>query len=133
MQHVKFIRLHETNVKYENLNSMKSQLHYYHTTCCRWSYLVNSVHEYFTATDSHLQISQHQVNLKTENFTVSYHSYTYYYNKTICSCTSSTTTMITSQKWIISTLWSKNNSQLLLLGTVSHENTTATIQTELQW
>jgi len=27
-------------------------------------------------TDSHLQISQHQLSLKHENFTVSYHNYT---------------------------------------------------------
>jgi len=32
--------------------------------------------EYFTVTDSHLQISQHQASLKHENFTESYHSCT---------------------------------------------------------
>jgi len=37
-------------------------------------YVVNSVHEYFAETDSHLQTLQHQGNLKHENFTVSYHS-----------------------------------------------------------
>jgi len=67
--------LHETNGKYENVNSMKSQLHYYHTTYYSCSYVVNSVHEYFTATDSRLQISQHQASFKNENFTVSYHSH----------------------------------------------------------
>ena len=40
------------------------------------SYIVNSVHEYFAVTDSHLQISQHQASLKHEIFTVSYHSHT---------------------------------------------------------
>ena len=68
--------LHETNGKYENLNSMKSRLDYYRTTYYRCSYIVNSVHEYFAVTDSHLQISQHQASLKHENFTESYHSYT---------------------------------------------------------
>ena len=56
--------LHETNGKYENLNSVKSHLHYYHTAYYRCSYVVNSVHEYFAVTDSHLQISQHQACLK---------------------------------------------------------------------
>jgi len=55
---------------------MESQLHFHHTTYCNCSYLVNCVHEYFTATDSHLQISQHQASLKHENVAVSYHSYT---------------------------------------------------------
>jgi len=69
--------LYETNGKYENLNSMKSQLHYYHTTYYSCSYsVVNSVHEYFAVTDSHLQMSQHQASLKRENLIVSYHSYT---------------------------------------------------------
>jgi len=44
--------LHETNGKYENLNSIKSQLHYYHATYSSCSYVVNSVHEYFMGTDS---------------------------------------------------------------------------------
>jgi len=43
--------LHETNGKYDSLNSMKSQLQYYHTTYCSCSYLVNCIYEYFTATD----------------------------------------------------------------------------------
>ena len=68
--------LHETNGKYENLNSMKSHLHYYHTIYYPCSYVVNSVHEYFVVTDSHLQISQHQASLKHEKFTESHHSYT---------------------------------------------------------
>jgi len=34
------------------------------------------LYEYFTAPGSHLQISQHQANVKHETFTVSYHSYT---------------------------------------------------------
>jgi len=56
---------------------MKSQLHYYHTTYYRCSYVLNSIHEYFAVTDSLLQISQHQASLKHENLTVSfYHSYT---------------------------------------------------------
>jgi len=49
---------------------------FYYTTHYRCSYMVNSVHEYFAETDSHLQISQHQASLKHENFTESYHSYT---------------------------------------------------------
>jgi len=32
MQHRKFITSNQTIGKYENLKSMKSQLHYYHTT-----------------------------------------------------------------------------------------------------
>jgi len=55
---------------------MKSHLHYYHTTYYRCSYVVNYVHEYFAVTDSYSQISQHQVSLKHDNFTESYHSYT---------------------------------------------------------
>jgi len=38
--------LHETNGKYENLNSMKARLHYYHTIYCSCSYLLNCIHEY---------------------------------------------------------------------------------------
>jgi len=34
--------LHETNGKYENLNSMKLHLQYYHTTYYRCSYVFNS-------------------------------------------------------------------------------------------
>jgi len=49
--------LHETNEKYENLNSMKSQLHYRHITYDSCSYAVNFIHEYFMETDVHLQIS----------------------------------------------------------------------------
>ena len=67
--------LHETNGKYENLNSIKSQLHYHHATYYSCSYVVNSIHQYFMETDFHLQISQHQARLKHENFTVSFHSY----------------------------------------------------------
>ena len=67
--------LHETNGKYENLNNMKSQLHYCDTTYYSFSYVVNAVHEYFEVTYSHLQISQHQASLRHQNFTVSYHSY----------------------------------------------------------
>jgi len=59
-----------------DLNSIKSQLHYYQATYYSSSYVVYFVHEYFVETDSHLQISQHQACLKHENFTVSYHSYT---------------------------------------------------------
>jgi len=68
--------LNETNRKYENLNIMKSQLQYYHIKYCSCSYFVNCIYEYFTAADSHLQISQYQANLKRKNFTVSYHSCT---------------------------------------------------------
>jgi len=32
--------LHETNGKYENLNSIKSQLHYYHATYYSCSYVI---------------------------------------------------------------------------------------------
>jgi len=64
--------LHETNWKYENLNSTKSQLHYHHATYYSCSYVVDSIHEYFMETYFHLQISQHQVRWKHENFTVSY-------------------------------------------------------------
>jgi len=67
--------LHETNRKYENLNSIQSQLHYHHAAYCSCSYVVNFVHEYFLETDLHLQISLHQARLKHENFTVSYYSY----------------------------------------------------------
>jgi len=59
-----------------NLNSIKSQLHYFQATYYSSSYVVYSVHEYFVEADSHLHISQHQASLKQENFTVSYHSYT---------------------------------------------------------
>jgi len=68
--------LHETNGKYENLNSIKSQLHYHHATYQSCSCVVNFIHEYFMETDLHLQISQHQARLKHENYTLSYHSYT---------------------------------------------------------
>jgi len=68
--------LHETKGKYQNLNSIKYQLHYYQATYYRCSYVVNFVHEYFVETDSHLQISQSPASLKQGNFTVSYHSYT---------------------------------------------------------
>ena len=67
--------LYETNGKYENLNSIKSQLHYHHATYYSCSYVVNSIQEYFMETDLHLQIWQHQARLKHENFTVSYHCY----------------------------------------------------------
>jgi len=40
--------------KYENLNSVKSQLQYYHTKYSSCRYLVNCIYEYFTAADSHL-------------------------------------------------------------------------------
>jgi len=68
--------MHETNRKYENLNSMKSHLHYHHTTHYSCSYVVNFIHEYIMETGLHLQISQHQASLKHENFALSYHSYT---------------------------------------------------------
>jgi len=68
--------LHETNGKYENLNSIKSQLHYHHATYQSCSCVVNFIHEYLMETDLHLQISQHQARLKHENYTLSYHSYT---------------------------------------------------------
>jgi len=48
--------LHETNGKYENLNSIQSQLHYHHAAYYSCSYVVNSIHEYFMETDLHLQI-----------------------------------------------------------------------------
>ena len=50
---------------------MKSPLHYCHAAYYSGSYVVKSVHEYFAVTDSHLQISQHQVSLKHENIAVS--------------------------------------------------------------
>jgi len=59
----------------ENTKTLKSHL-LHNTLACSCIYIVNSVHEYFAVTDSHLQISQHQASLKHENFTVSYHSYT---------------------------------------------------------
>jgi len=68
--------LHETNRKYENLNSIKSQLHYHHATYYGCSYVVNFIHEYCMETELHLQISQHQASLKYENSTLSYHSFT---------------------------------------------------------
>jgi len=66
--------LHERNEKYENLNSAKSQLQYHHATYYSCSYVVNFIQEYFMETDLHLQISQHQVSLKHENFILSYHT-----------------------------------------------------------
>jgi len=48
---------------------MKSNLHYYNTTYYRCSYVINSIHEHFAITDSHLEISQHQASLKHDNFT----------------------------------------------------------------
>jgi len=77
--------LHETNRKYENLNSIKSQLlykitatqlHYHHARYYSCTYVVNFIHAYFMEKDLHLQIPQHQASLKHENFTLSYHSYT---------------------------------------------------------
>jgi len=68
--------LHETNGKYENLNSKKPQLHHHHATYYSCSYVVNFIHEYFMETYLHLQISQHQASLKHENFTLSNHNYT---------------------------------------------------------
>jgi len=65
----------QTNGKYENLNSIKSQLHYHHATHYSCSYVGNSIHEYLMETGLHLQISQHQARVKHENFTISYHSY----------------------------------------------------------
>jgi len=52
--------LHEANGKHENLNSMESQLQYYHT-----KYVC------ITATNEALKTSRHETNLKYENFTVS--------------------------------------------------------------
>jgi len=69
--------LHETNGKYENLNSIKSQLHCHHATYHSCSYVVNFIHEYFMETGLHLQISQHQASLKHKNFTLSYHRHSY--------------------------------------------------------
>jgi len=66
--------LHETNGKYENLNSIKSQLHYHFATHYSCSYVVNCIHEYFMETDLQLQISRHQASLKHDYFTLSYHS-----------------------------------------------------------
>jgi len=63
------------------------------------SYIVNSVHEYFAVTDSHLQIPQHQASLKHENFTVSYHSYT----------TSLPQNILQLQLHFSCTLYSRNN------------------------
>jgi len=77
--------LHESNGKYVNLNTIKSQLHYRHAEYYSCSYVVSSSHEYFMETDLHSQISQHQARLKHENFTVSYHSYPHYYRKKFCS------------------------------------------------
>jgi len=66
--------LHETNGKYENLNSTKSQLHYHLATYYSCSYVVDFIQEYCMETDLHLQISQHQASLKHENFTLSCHT-----------------------------------------------------------
>jgi len=77
------------NRKYKNLNSIKLQLHFHHATYYSCSYVVNSIHENFMETNLHLhlQISQHQVSLKHENFILSYHSYPtpHYYRKAFCS------------------------------------------------
>ena len=62
--------LHETNRKYGNLSSIKSQLHYHHATCYSCSYVVSSIHECLMYV-----WKQRQVRLKHGNFTVSYHSY----------------------------------------------------------
>jgi len=67
--------LHDTNGKYENLKSIKSQLYYHHAIYNSCSHVVNFIREYFMETDFHLQISQHQARLIHENFTLSYHSY----------------------------------------------------------
>jgi len=77
--------IHCMKQKYENLNSMKSHLHYNRTTYYRCSYVVSSIHEYFAVTDSHLQISQHQASLKHENSTESITATPHYYHKTFCS------------------------------------------------
>jgi len=73
MQHMHFIAWN--NGKYENLNNIKSQLHYHHATYYGCSYVVSSIHKYFMETDLHLQISQHQARLKHENVTVSCQNY----------------------------------------------------------
>jgi len=50
-----------------------------------YNYIVNSVHEYFAVTDSHLQISQHQASLKHENSQYHITATPRYYHKTFCS------------------------------------------------
>ena len=84
--------------------------HYYHTIYYRCSYGVNYVHEYFVATDSHLQIS-HQASLKHENFTESYNSYTTLLPQTILQL----------QLHFSCTLYNINNLQrLVLIGMVGY-------------
>jgi len=43
--------LHETNGQYENLNSIKSRLHYHHATYYHFSFVANFIREYFMETD----------------------------------------------------------------------------------
>ena len=75
MQHVKFIAWNKWKIWKPKQNEITATVHYYHTTYCSCSCLVDSVHECFTATNSHLYMSQHQASLKHENLTLSYHSY----------------------------------------------------------
>jgi len=73
---MKFIAWNKRKTWKPKQYEITAELRYYHTTSYSCSYVVNSVHEYFAVTDSHLQISHHQASLKHENFVVSYHSYT---------------------------------------------------------
>jgi len=91
--------LHETNGKCENLNSMKSHLHYYHTTYYRCSYAVNSIHEYFAMTDICKSNNIKQVsNMKTSQNHITATSH--YHHKTFCSYS-----YISVEHFTASTIW----------------------------
>jgi len=71
MQHRKFITSNKRKIWKPKEYEITATLLPHNTLAYSCSYIVNSVHEYFAVTDSHLQISQHQATFKHENFTVS--------------------------------------------------------------
>ena len=79
--------LHETTGKYENLNSMKSHLRYYHTKYCNCTCLVNCVYMNSSQQQIHTYKS-HNIKQIWNTKSLQYHITTapYYYHKTLCSC-----------------------------------------------
>jgi len=74
--------------KYENLNSMKSQLQYYHTKYCGCNYLVNCIHMNTSQQQIHT-CKSHNIKQIWNMKTLQYHitAIPHYCRKTICSCT----------------------------------------------
>ena len=78
--------LHETNVKYENLNSIKSQLHYHHATYYSCSYVVNFIREYFNRFAlANLTTSSKFETRKLHTIISQATATSHYYRKTFCS------------------------------------------------